>query len=536
MDTKKLLAAIEKYKRPENATSLAYGTAGFRALGDTLDYVLFRVGLVSSLKCTLLSKTMGVMITASHNPAQDNGVKIIEPDGGMLSADWEQVVEKIVNTKNDKLLDEVLSIVDEFKIDLTKKATIFIGRDTRESGPKLQECLEAGIVAIAPNCNHRSFGLITTPIIHYLVAESNQNLGNNQIQIEAYYQRFISAFTKAIDHYDLRSNKLRLNYNPNLVVDCANGVGYTSIMRLIKELSSHTSHLNLSSINGGEGLLNYECGADHLKTKVIAPTSAVHKNMRYASLDGDADRLVYFYLTSDQQTIELIDGDKIACLFALYLKSLLEESKLYENLTMAIIQTAYANGASTTYIKDKLGLRVDCVDTGVKNLIKQAQNYDVAIYFEANGHGTVHFSNKARQSMLDSNSERLKLVDLMINPYIGDAFSDILLVETILRQCDWTTEKWAALYTDRPNILTKLEISDKSLIQTKDAGTRCTTPLGLQESIDNVVSQFGSSSRCFVRPSGTESVVRIYAEADTLEAARKMAAIVGEKVKLFTHS
>jgi phosphomannomutase len=37
------------------------------------------------------------MITASHNTWEDNGVKIIEPDGSMLVPRWEQMAEHIVN-------------------------------------------------------------------------------------------------------------------------------------------------------------------------------------------------------------------------------------------------------------------------------------------------------------------------------------------------------------------------------------------------------------------------------------------------------
>ena len=32
------------------------------------------------------------MVTASHNPEIDNGIKIVDPDGGMMSLDWEKVV------------------------------------------------------------------------------------------------------------------------------------------------------------------------------------------------------------------------------------------------------------------------------------------------------------------------------------------------------------------------------------------------------------------------------------------------------------
>jgi phosphoacetylglucosamine mutase len=31
----------------------------------------------------------GICITASHNPAPDNGVKLVEPSGEMLCQDWE---------------------------------------------------------------------------------------------------------------------------------------------------------------------------------------------------------------------------------------------------------------------------------------------------------------------------------------------------------------------------------------------------------------------------------------------------------------
>lgn len=60
-----------------------YGTAGFRTLGSDLERVCFRVGLLVGLRAKMTT-LCGVMITASHNHKDDNGVKIVEQDGSML--------------------------------------------------------------------------------------------------------------------------------------------------------------------------------------------------------------------------------------------------------------------------------------------------------------------------------------------------------------------------------------------------------------------------------------------------------------------
>ena len=61
----------------------SYGTAGFRTLGVHLEKVLFRVGILIALKAKLTTR-IALMVTASHNAAPDNGVKIIESTGSML--------------------------------------------------------------------------------------------------------------------------------------------------------------------------------------------------------------------------------------------------------------------------------------------------------------------------------------------------------------------------------------------------------------------------------------------------------------------
>lgn len=72
-------------------------------------------------------------------------------------------------------------------------------------------------------------------------------------------------------------------------------------------------------------------------------------------------------------------------------------SKTKVNLKLGLVQTAYANGASTDYIQGTLNVPVACTPTGVKYLHHRAQEFDVGVYFEANGHGTVVFSENAKQ-------------------------------------------------------------------------------------------------------------------------------------------
>jgi lysophospholipase L1-like esterase len=67
-------------------------------------------------------------------------------------------------------------------------------------------------------------------------------------------------------------------------------------------------------------------------------------------------------------------------------------------LSTVVVQTAYANGASGEYIRS-LGVPVRLAKTGVKYVHHVATQFDVAIYFEANGHGTLFFSNAAVEAI-----------------------------------------------------------------------------------------------------------------------------------------
>ena len=58
------------------------------------------------------------------------------------------------------------------------------------------------------------------------------------------------------------------------------------------------------------------------------------------------------------------------------------QAGLEAELKLGLVQTAYANGASTAFISDKLGVPVSCVPTGVKHLHHEALKFDIGVYFE----------------------------------------------------------------------------------------------------------------------------------------------------------
>lgn len=157
----------------------------------------------------------------------------------------------------------------------------------------------------------------------------------------------------------------------------------------------------------------------------------------------------------------------------------------------------------------------------MKHLHHAAEQFNVGVYFEANGHGTVLFSPSTLEKLethepsTPAQSTALKHLNnltQLINQTVGDALSDMLLVEVVLAHKAYSAVEWNSLYTDLPNRLVKVHVPNRSAFKTEDAERRLVTPYGLQAKIDELCKRY-DGGRSFVRPSGTEDVVRVYAEA-----------------------
>lgn len=465
-----------------------YGTAGFRYHSSIIEQIAPLIGEFIATEAghfdELAGKHIGVMITASHNPINDNGVKIIGPDGTSIGHEFEKQVEAFVNGTAPKRASTAAS----------RSVNLIIGTDTRPSSEPLKR-----LIVKAFKGKVIDHGMTTTPQLHYMTKAVNEGQRGAMDYVEYYKKVFVDLVMPAMP------------LSTQIVVDCANGVGFGTLLKIVGNDS------NITFVNNDQPLfLNSECGADYIKTKKAPPrgvTAGSKPGAIYASLDGDADRLVMFDFAQDQ--LRMFDGDRIAALLTLWVKKLMAEAgPVVKDLTVGVVQTAYANGASTAFIEKHVSNKVVFTPTGVKYSHHAALAFDIGIYFEANGHGTVLLSKRA--------SKAFPKLARITNPLVGDAIADLFMVIRAMHDLEMSADQWHQLYTERPNHLLAVPVKDRGMYKTTPDERALLEPAGIQGQIDGLIASY-PQARAFIRPSGTENVVRIYAEGATDGNAKELA-------------
>ncbi|WP_417813631.1 phosphoglucosamine mutase [Thalassospira alkalitolerans] len=130
--------------------------AGFTSMG--MDVML--VGPMPTPAVAMLTKSMradiGVMISASHNPYQDNGIKLFGPDGFKLSDDVELEIEVMMESDMSALLVSADKLGRAQRIDDAPGRYIEAGKSSLPSSVTLEglkivlDCANGAAYSVAP--------------------------------------------------------------------------------------------------------------------------------------------------------------------------------------------------------------------------------------------------------------------------------------------------------------------------------------------------------------------------------------------------
>ena len=543
---------LEKY--PRAGKILKYGTAGFRDRAALpLDPTFVRMGMMAVARSrSCANQAVGVMITASHNPEPDNGLKLVDPDGGMLSQAWEPQCEALTNADSAAEALRLLQLLEEQSTEesaVEGQPTVYLARDTRPHSLALMGCVRAGVEAAGGVV--RDLGEAATPLLHFAVASANgggpagapaadeQGNWSASLTHAHYYHTLAKGFADLMSTTGVSAAGSAPAFS--VVLDASFGVGSLAVEAMVLQLAAMGAE-GLLSVDlrnkAGDGPVNEGCGAELVQKGLVPPcgvSAGADAGKTLVSFDGDADRVVFHTFLGDSAEGDgwtLLDGDKIACLLAESLQTELQAAGMgAEHYSLGAVQTAYANGAASDYLR-AAGVPVVMAKTGVKHVHHKALQFDCGVYFEANGHGTVLFSEKLVKGIGELEVEgdsrahlaahRLRALLLAINSSVGDALSDAMVALACLAVRGWTLQDWIRSYTDYPSRQLKLAVQNKSLITCSEDETTALSPPALPVALAAAAAKV-KQGRCFVRPSGTEDVVRVYAEAADREAADALA-------------
>lgn len=484
---------IEKYLRENFQTipaTLKYGTAGFRAIYDEkfLFLSILTLFFISKLSSNT-QKTFGYMLTASHNAHPYNGIKICNYDGELLDAQTEKELEGFVHLDLESL---ILCIKNAQPIE---NPNVIIGYDTRPSSSiiinelmKVSDLLQIKVINI---------GISTTPQLFRAVREVNE--GNLE---------FMNIYTNTLlDTFRGRIKSLRKR-NETIYIDHANGSGVSIFKdKFLKKLSK-LFDLETKVITP-PGEINENSGSDYVTSKNILPEFAsniLSKNKDHigVSFDGDCDRIVFY------NHKHIFDGDYLAILLMKYIEVVLSKNCNSSGLTKGVIVTPYSNSNMGDEVR-KEDWEFVMSAPGVKNLHRDAIKYDVGIYFEKNGHGNVHFSEKA---LKDRNIAR---IDKLLYSKAGDSIAIFLLTIYAIRYLQITWQDFADMI---PNII---QVNDKIVrdnldtkLLTNDIETEILEPKELSDGIKEINDKF-PGNRAVIRPSGTEPIIRLLIEGNDID-------------------
>ncbi|MEF2098214.1 phosphoglucosamine mutase [Bacillus sp. CFBP9009] len=367
--------------------------AGLLSIGAEV----MRLGVISTPGVAYLTKALsaeaGVMISASHNPVADNGIKFFGPDGFKLSDDQEAEIEALLDMEKDELPRPV-------------------GGDLGH----LNDYFEGG-------------------------------------------QKYLQYLKQSVDE-DFTGIHVAL--------DCAHGATSALAMHLFADLDADISTMGASpnglNINDKVGSTHPEALAEFLKEKGADVGLA---------FDGDGDRVIAI-----DEKGNIVDGDQIMYICAKYLK---ENNRLKQG---TVVSTIMSNLGFYKGLEEH-GIQSAQTAVGDRYVVEEMRKGGYNLGGEQSGH--IIF--------LDYNTT-------------GDGLLTGLQLVNIMSDTQKTLSELAGEMKKYPQTLINVRVTDKHAVTDNDK---------VQEVIKAVEGEMNGNGRILVRPSGTEPLVRVMAEAPTVE-------------------
>ena len=381
--------------------------AGLTASGA--DVYLLHVTTTPSVSYVVRTEDFdcGIMISASHNPYYDNGIKLL-------------------NDKGEKMDEETILKIEDY-----------IDGKTGEIPFAVRE--EIGCTIDYAAGRNRYIG--------YLISLATRSYKGMRVGL-----------------------------------DCANGSAWMIAKSVFDALGAKTYVINAQPDGTN---INTNCGSTHIEVlqKYVKEN---HLDVGFA-YDGDADRC----LAVDENG-NVVDGDGILYIYGCYMK---ERGKLLNNTVVTTIMSNF--GLYKAF--DAAGIDYEKTDVGDKYVYENMMANGHRLGGEQSGH--IIFSKYAST---------------------GDGIlTSIKMMEVILER-KTTLSKLAAPLKIYPQVLKNIRVKSKPEAQNDS---------DVQAMVSKAAEELGNNGRILVRESGTEPVIRVMVEAESVETCEKYVNAVLQVIK-----
>jgi phosphoglucosamine mutase len=289
-----------------------------------------------------------------------------------------------------------------------------------------------------------------------------------QSQMHDALARYVDKIAKTVD-YSMRGLEF--------VVDCANGAAFLAAPELFAKVGATVTFVSDApdgmNINDGVGATHPEAVARAARGKIGL------------AFDGDADRLI-----AVDEDGNVVDGDVLMAIFAQWQH---DRGKLKKDVVVATVMS----NLGFHQAMERLGISVAVTPVGDRYVVEEMRRTKAVVGGEQSGH-----------ILLEDRST-------------GDGLRTALRLMEVIASTGRELRELRTIMTELPQVLTNVTVTSKDGWDTDPA---------ISASIADWERKLGSRGRILVRPSGTESLIRVMVEAPTASEAEEVAGSIAETV------